>query len=84
LPFYTPNSASQEVTLKSGLTCQFRNTDADWNAVLENHPFLRPCVEIKKANLYEVFTGAILGRVSNAAAVNVRRSTNGLLGDVAV
>ena len=47
---------------------------------LGNYPFLTPCVEIKKANLYGVSTGAILGRFSNAAAVNVTRSTNGLLG----
>jgi hypothetical protein len=43
---------------------------------LGNYPFLTPCVEIKKANLYGVSTGAILGRFSNAAAVNVTRSTN--------
>jgi hypothetical protein len=48
--------------------------------VLENYPFLTPRVEIKKANLHGVSTGAILGRFSNAAAVNVTGSTNGLRG----
>jgi hypothetical protein len=47
---------------------------------LENYPFLTPCVEVKKANLYGVSTRAILGRFSNAAAVNELRFTNGLLG----
>jgi hypothetical protein len=37
-------------------------------AGLENYPFLTPCVEIKKVNLYGVSSGAILGRFSNAAA----------------
>ncbi len=40
-------------------------------AVLENQPFLTPCIEIRKANLYEVSTRAILGRFSNTAAVEV-------------
>jgi len=48
---------------------------------LENYPFLTPCVEIKKANLYGVSTGAILGRFSKAAAVNVTRFTNALRGN---
>ena len=32
-----------------------------------NSPFLTPCVEIKKANLYRGFHESILGRFSNAA-----------------
>jgi hypothetical protein len=48
---------------------------------LGNYPFLTPCVEIKKANLYGGSTGAIRGRFSNVAAVNVTRSRNGLRGD---
>ncbi len=38
---------------------------------LENYTFLTPCVEIKKANLYGAATGAILGRFSNAVALDV-------------
>jgi hypothetical protein len=34
---------------------------------LANYSFLTPSVEIKKANLYGVLTGAILCRFSNAA-----------------
>jgi hypothetical protein len=40
-------------------------------ASLGNYTLLTPGVEVKKANLYGVSTEAILGRVSNAAAVNV-------------
>jgi hypothetical protein len=39
-------------------------------------------VKIKKANLYGASTGAVLVRFSNAAAVNVTWSTNGLPGDL--
>jgi hypothetical protein len=47
---------------------------------LETYAFLTPGVEIKKANLYGASTGAVLVRLSNAAAVNVTWSTNGLRG----
>jgi len=41
------------------------------NLGLENYTFLTPRIEIKKANLHEVSTRAILGRFSNPAALNV-------------
>jgi hypothetical protein len=41
-----------------------RQTQERW---LENYSFLTASVEIKKANLYAVFRGAILCRFSNAA-----------------
>jgi hypothetical protein len=46
-----------------------RTTQERW---LENYSFLTAFVEIKRANRYAVFTGAILCRFSNAAG---RRGT---------
>jgi hypothetical protein len=47
-------------------------------ARLENYPLLTPCVESRKANLYEVSTGAILVRFSNTAAVKVHHGRLGI------
>ena len=48
---------------------------------LVNYTFLTPSVEIKKTIFMGVPTVAIRDRFSNAAAVNVTWSTNGLGGD---
>jgi hypothetical protein len=62
------------------------------HSLLANYIFLTPCIENKKANVYEVSTRAILDRFSNTAALdvwwrvaaspgtNVTRSRNGLAG----
>ena len=49
-------------------------------ASLENYVFLTLGVEIKRDNLYGASAGAVLVRFSNATAVNVTWSADGLRG----